>query len=371
MKMNHEGTKSTKADGFSSCPSRLSGELVKRVVMVLAVLALATIAAAAQQSGPPKPYLDSKEEYQIFVIGDSLAAGLWSGLTRAAADDARLSVDGRYKEDSGLARPEYYDWNDALPKILESNSIDIAVVMIGSNDGQDIRDGNVRHVFGSPEWSRLYAAEVDRLIESLKNAGAAVYWVELPPMAADQYESEVRTIATIQAERAKVAGVKLVGTRGAFGTENGGYTDKGFDQSGEFIRLRSRDGVHFLKVGNTKLGGLVLDAIRADIEAADGKLEAANPSPPEPPPAGPAFGQPAAEGGETMIYMEQGPELAGKSDPAKSDAAAATPAIVPSSPGLAELARTVRPESSAARLFTLGEVPPAKPGRFDDFRVAQ
>jgi hypothetical protein len=72
-----------------------------------------------------------------------------------------------------------------------------------------------------------------------------------------------------------------------------------------------------------------------------------------------------------MIYMEQGPELAGKSDPAKSDAAAATPAIVPSSPGLAELARTARPESSAARLFTLGEVPPAKPGRFDDFRVAQ
>lgn len=343
------------------------------VCLALMVLIASSLESPAQQKGPSKPYLASKESYQVFVIGDSIAAGLWSGLTRAADGDARLSVNGRYKEDSGLARPEYYDWNDALPKILESNSIDIAVVMIGTNDGQDIREGDLRNVFGTPEWSSRYAAQVDRLIKTLTDAGAAVYWVELPPMAAEQYDAEVKTISAIQAERAKAADIKLVATRAAFATENGGYTDKGFDAGGEFVRLRSRDGVHFLKAGNTKLASLVLEAIRADIKASEDKTEAAAVSPPEPAAAsGPAFGQPAAEGGETVVYPAPPAEGAASDlGGAKSDYAGERPQIVPSNPGLAELAKTASPGSAAARLFTLGEIPPARPGRFDDFHMTQ
>jgi hypothetical protein len=343
--------------------------MMRRAFIVFAILVASSLQAPAQQAGPAKPYLDSKESYQVFVLGDSLAAGLWSGLTRVADGDERLSVDGRYKEDSGLARPEYYDWNDALPKILASNSIDIAVVMIGANDGQEIRDGDIRYAFGSPDWNRLYAAEVERLAKSLKDAGAAVYWVELPPMAEPQFDSEIKAISAIQAERAKAQGVKVVETRGALATENGGYTDKGFDDTGQFVRLRTRDGVHFLKAGNNKLASLVLEAIHADIDTADGKGGAVNAAPEEPPPSGPAFGQSAVEGGETVIYLEA-PPAEEKVDPqlAKTDLAGSQQ-IVPSSPGLAELAKTASPGSAAQRLFTLGEMPPSRPGRFDDFQM--
>src|SRR4051795_1383990 len=155
-----------------------------RLLLLSLLLFTASLSPGAAQT---KPYLPVKEDYQVFVIGDSLAAGLWSGLTRAADGEARLSINGRYKEDSGLARPEYYDWNAALPKILESNEIDIAVVMIGTNDGQDIHDGDMRYAFNTPEWTAHYAAQVDRLIKTLTDAGAAVYWVELPPMAEEQY----------------------------------------------------------------------------------------------------------------------------------------------------------------------------------------
>src|SRR5437588_10359372 len=123
--------------------------MVMRALFVLAFFMIASLEAAGQQSEQVKPYLDSKESYQIFILGDSLAAGLWSGMARVAGGDEQLAIDGRYKEDSGLARPDYYDWNDALPKILERNTIDIAVVIIGTNDSQEIRDGNMRHVVGS------------------------------------------------------------------------------------------------------------------------------------------------------------------------------------------------------------------------------
>lgn len=343
-----------------------------RSVLLFAMLVLA---AAPPLQAQPKPYLPVKDEYQVFVIGDSLAAGLWSGLTRAADQDSRLSINGRYKEDSGLTRPEYYDWNAALPKILESNTIDIAVVMIGTNDGQDIHDGEMRYVFGTPEWSAHYAAQIDRLIKTLTEAGAAVYWVELPPMAAAQYDAEIKTIAAIQAERAKAAGIKVISTRPPFSLENGGYTDKGFDADGEFVRLRARDGVHFLKSGNTKLGSLVFEAMRADLDHPEGQGEnAALSSQQQPEAAGPAFGQSDAGGGDTVMYME--PEPAQPTPPpstetSKSDYAGPKLAVVPTNRTMAELAKSANPGSAAQRLFTLGEAPPPQPGRFDDFRITQ
>src|SRR6185295_10273272 len=229
-RLSEEGGHDTRwrAVRCSPRPSAEGGLVMLRRCAAILAWSLVLIAQAPAQTGPPqtaapRPYLALKENYQVFVLGDSLAAGLWSGLNRVSNGDARLAIDGRYKEDSGLARPEYYDWNLALPKILKSNRIDIAVVMIGTNDAQEIRDGNLRHVFGTPEWNSLYAAQVDRLIETLKQAGAAVYWVELPPMAAGDYDAETRAISAIQAERAKAAGVKFVATRSTFAAKDGGY----------------------------------------------------------------------------------------------------------------------------------------------------
>ena len=132
---------------------------------------------------------------------------------------------------------------------------------------------------------RLYVRQVDALMASLKDAGAAVYWVEMPPMQAEKYDDSMKIIAAIHKERAAAAGIRFVETRTAL-TENGKYAESGFDDTGEFVRLRSRDGVHFLKEGNNKLAGLVMAAINKDIEAA---VAAA---PPAPPPAATTESQP-------------------------------------------------------------------------------
>src|SRR4029078_7216334 len=254
------------------------------------------VAPAAAQDGKQDkqepPYFTAKDVYQVFVIGDSLAAGLWSGVSRMIDGDMRISLNGRYKEDSGLSRPEYYDWNGALPKILASNKIDIAIVMLGSNDAQPIRDGAMRYAFATPEWRAAYVKQVDELIASLKAAGAAVYWMEMPPMEADNYDESMKAVAAIHKERAAAAGILFGDTRGAR-LDNGKYSDSGFDDTGEFVRLRSRDGVHFLKEGNNKLASLVMAGVNKNIEVA---VAAA------PPPAAttesqpvPGFGQPSAD----------------------------------------------------------------------------
>ncbi|QIG46971.1 DUF459 domain-containing protein [Nordella sp. HKS 07] len=329
--------------------------MIRRVlILVVAIFALA-VPLAAQEAKSDKAYFTAKETYQIFVLGDSLAAGLWSGLSRQIENDDRLSLNGRYKEDSGLSRPEYYDWNGALPKILASNKMDIAIVMIGSNDAQAIRDGQTRYDFDTPEWRQAYVKQVDALMASLKAAGAAVYWMEMPPMQAAKYDASLKIISTIHEERAKAAGVRFIRTRQDL-LNKGKYTDSGFNQDGEFLRMRARDGVHFLREGNNKLAAMVMAAVNKDIDAA----VAAEPAEPvETPPEAALSETPPGSGltGSELLGHGKG-DFAGK------------PAT-PSDPAMAQLVRTTKPGTEASRLFGRGEAVTAKPGRFDDISPVQ
>jgi hypothetical protein len=156
---------------------------------------------------------EPKESYQVFVFGDSLAAGLFAGLSRMAEGDLRIAIDGRFKDDSGLARPEFYDWAAALPKIHERREMDIAVILLGSNDGQDIRTISGPIQFGTPEWASTYAGRVDDIIGRLKERNVAIYWVELPPMGPAPLEAEASYVATIQRDRALREKIRYVETR--------------------------------------------------------------------------------------------------------------------------------------------------------------
>jgi uncharacterized protein len=310
------------------------------------VLLLCAGAARAEEA---KPFLPQKPSYQVIVLGDSLAAGLWSGLARMAESDLRLSVDGRYKEDSGLARPEFYDWGAALPKILAANPADIAVILVGSNDPQSIREGDARHAFGSRDWTRLYEARVEGLVAMLRQKDVAVYWVSLPPMAPEKYNESIRKIAAIQKATALAAGARHVDIRAALSMADGRFTDRGLDESGADRRLRAKDGVHFMKAGNNRIGSIVLAAIRADIDAADGAVPAALSQAPSG--GGPVFGQEAASGAQNIVRAEA-------LKPEAAQRGAGNIASAPLKPAAG---------SAAAVLFSTGAPPPAPKGRFDDF----
>jgi hypothetical protein len=329
--------------------------MIRRLLILIAAIFAVALPAVAQGTKSDKPYFAAKEVYQLFVIGDSLAAGLWSGVSRQIENDDRISLNGRYKEDSGLSRPEYYDWNGALPKILASNKIDIAIVMIGSNDAQAIRDGQARYAFDTPEWRQAYVKQVDRLMASLKAAGAAVYWMEMPPMQAAKYDGAMKVISSIHEQRAQAAGIRFIATRADL-SDKGKYAESGFDPAGEFVRMRSRDGVHFLREGNNKLAGLVMAAINADIDTA----VAAEPAEPTEPPPETAVNQTPPGSGLT------GAEILAH---AKGDFAGPLP--TPADPAMAQLAKTTKPGTDAARLFGRGEAVTVRPGRFDDVSAAQ
>ncbi|HUF44119.1 MAG TPA: DUF459 domain-containing protein [Aestuariivirgaceae bacterium] len=342
---------------------------MRRALQVLALLAAALCWAGlsggtsfAQQlivpsaEGPAPP----SNGYSVFIIGDALAGGLWAGTTRVGSRFPDFAINGRFKEESGLARPEIYDWANAVPKILERHLVDIAIVFIGINDAQDIRSDSGRLAFASTQWAAAYQARIDEIVAVFLEKGVAVYWVGLPPMRAPQHEEAVSAIAALQRARVLAGGAKYIDIRPPFAGPEGSYAQSGIGIDGRETRLRSLDGIKFIKAGNDKLAMLVLEAISADLglappgavlaEAGTGAASAEVSHLP-------LFGTELADG--TMVTIgisDLADELAvqGQAQGARLDLdqAADTPAA---------------PDSAAAALFDNGRWPTPKPGRIDDF----
>ena len=357
---------------------------INNTVIAAALALLAVVVAGGQARGQSAGYLgEPRESYRVFVLGDELAGGLWAGLARAVKGNPRISVNGRFNEGTGLARPRLYDWLKSARRIVERHRIDIAVVVFGTNDGRDIRDGGRRLVFNGPEWKKVYTARIDKLIRLLKDNDTAIYWVGLPPMAAPRQDEAMREINKLIKERTSIARVRFLPTRKELGDSDGGYTDKGFDIAGEFRRLRSRNGVKFLRAGNDRLAAIVLRQIRKDMEVADGKRVAD-----DLPGGGGAAAASKGEVGKTVpifgMALESGADfvMSAAQLPAPGTvvvARAARPLSQPitsrgavrGAPGngasIARLAKDTIAGSVAAKLFSQGQWPAAQPGRVDDF----
>lgn len=323
-------------------------------------------AAAAQDVLPEQPQFGSEmesETYRILVIGDALGGGLGAGLTRMADVETGFEVTNRFKEESGVARPEVHDWGVALPKLLEGGAFDAVVVMLGSNDRQAIRAGEQRFEFNTPEWVAAYMVRTDRILDALLAAGVKIYWVSVPPMADPEYDAAMRKIADLHKLQVEAKGANFVDIRKTFLNPDGSYSDSGPGDDGTIRRLRSRDGVTFYKQGNNRLGQLVLAAIKEDMTkevTPQDTVVAAGKDDGPPLPVVPLFGQAAVDGAAMTMRP---------ADVKMADLMPKAADIAISGPGakLAGLRAIAVPGSAAEKLFTSGQMPAPPVGRADDF----
>jgi uncharacterized protein len=354
---------------------------VKRAFFLGFLLLLTTWAQG--QTVPPEPILGQgssgieapltapiPETFNILAIGDALGGGLGAGLTRFTEGGGRYEVTNRFNESSGIARPEVYDWTDAVGKITEGKTFKAAVILIGSNDRQDIRLGQFRYAFSTPDWVGAYKLQVDTLVDRLKAQNIQVYWVSIPPMADPPYDADMKMLNGLIKERVTAKGESFIDLTPAFSAADGSYTDKGTDDTGTVRRLRSRDGVGFYKEGNNRMAQLVLAAIE---ERQKGGITPAVPAGSTPPafPDTPVLGQSLGGGAsETFETADIADALIALQQKAAAQAAQKTDqAAVPARPLARIIDFTATPGSAAEKLITTGLADAAPAGRFDDFRV--
>ncbi len=215
---------------------------------------------ATPEAGPEQSH------YNVVILGDSLGDGVWAGLYHVFHKDKRFSVIRKSRVATGFVRKDYYDWNDAVREAAAGTKIDIAVVIMGTNDRQTIIEGGERHALFDSKWREVYQARVDDFTATLKAAGARIYWLGLPVMRSPGFEADMETFSSIFEDRAKANGVAFIPTHQLAADKNGSYQAFGTDAAGKKRQLRTEDGIHFTMAGSELLAREVAEVIRADVD---------------------------------------------------------------------------------------------------------
>ncbi|TQI73662.1 hypothetical protein FHT98_1393 [Bosea sp. AK1] len=313
----------------------------------------------------------------IVVMGDSLANLLANGLDDALNNRPDVEVIHKAKPDSGLVRSDFYDWPKAVSDLLASEQkISIGVILLGLNDRQPIREGETVHEPLSPRWLELYRDRIDAIANAFAGKRVPLIWVGAPPMQNGRLSADLITLNDLYRQRVEKAGGQYVDLWGGFVDAENRYAATGPDVSGQLVRLRLGDGIHFTAAGARKAAHFVDLVIRRMIEAApQGSVIAL--------PVSPETGAPTAlelqpGGVERLIdQMVAGVPMIGL--PAALQAKPLAGPIQPltgqgpitEQPLLASITEA-RGRGDAAlqleRVFGQGIAPDPLPGRLDDYR---
>jgi len=204
---------------------------------------------------------------RIAVLGDNIAHQLGRGLAEAYDDVARIEIAALARDNSGLVRDDYYDWVGAVRALLEGErKIDIAVMMIGSNDRQPIREGGVTHSPGGEEWTRLYAARIEAIASLFQKHEIPLIWLGMPAMRNERLSVDMAAFNQIYRDTVRKNGGVFVDVWEPFVDDRNRFTLYGPDVNGELAKLRMGDGVHFTRAGARKLAHFASIDIKRIIE---------------------------------------------------------------------------------------------------------
>ena len=207
---------------------------------------------------------------RVLVIGDSIGLDLGQPLVSdlAATGVATATLDGRV--DTGLSRPDYFDWAAELRVDMANDQPQLVVVMMGANDPQSLMGAGSSIPYGSPAWNAAYGQRVGALIDQANAAGAHVLWVGMPPMAGDQLNGQMKVLNGIVASQvaARPDKASYVASDAVLADAQGNFTAYLPNSSGAEVNIRTPDGIHLSPGGGERLSQAVIDSMRTKLHIA-------------------------------------------------------------------------------------------------------
>jgi len=130
----------------------------------------------------PKPEVAEVDpNTHIAVFGDRLANLVGEGLEEPYDEADDILVVRETRSDSGLADAAADDWPKIIQELLEKDKkVAFAVVMLGVNDRNTIREGEVSHPPLSEPWKGIYGQRIESVLRVFQERRLPVIWVGAP-----------------------------------------------------------------------------------------------------------------------------------------------------------------------------------------------
>ncbi len=202
---------------------------------------------------------------RLYIGGDSMAGQFGRPFAALAEETGLIEARLDYHVNSGLSRPDYFDWPQRLIDMVVGTKAEAVVFLVGGNDAQDVEwEGRVLDV-DSRAWLDLYRVRVAEAMEIASAGGRRVYWIGQPIMKDEVYAARMARLNEVYEETAaEHEGVTYIDAWTLFADEDGGYAAYLRDAGGELVRMRQADGTHLTRAGADRLAARVLDVVCRD-----------------------------------------------------------------------------------------------------------
>jgi lysophospholipase L1-like esterase len=210
-----------------------------------------------------------KDKLRVAVVGDSLAAGVGYYAERVFKPFF-VDVTKQGRISTGLARPDYFNWQAQMKYLVDRYQPDLTLVMLGENDRQSLLTpaGGVDTRIGTFDWPKDYERRVIRFAKRATSRGGHVVWIGLPVVRDQERNAFNEKIDAIFQDAAeKLPNVAFFDTAEAFSTPSGDYTAY-YRDGNKVVLVRADDGLHFNGDGYTLLMEKVVEftAERFDLD---------------------------------------------------------------------------------------------------------
>ncbi|MCZ8544381.1 DUF459 domain-containing protein [Mesorhizobium qingshengii] len=203
---------------------------------------------------PETPIVEKAPDARtVLVVGDFMAAGLAEGLDTAFGENAGIRIVARSNGSSGFVRDDFYNWPEQIKSLIEAEKPAAVVVMLGSNDRQQMKVGDVREQPRSENWTKEYEHRTDAFGKAIAEAKVPFLWVGMPAFRVPKMTSDMLAFNDIYRQAAEAHGGEFVDVWDGFVDENGAFVTSGPDMNGQPVRLRADDGINVSKAGKRKL----------------------------------------------------------------------------------------------------------------------
>ncbi len=214
----------------------------------------------------PNADLDGADRPRALIIGDSNIYGELGKALHSSLEALGYDVRRKGKPTSGLARPDFWDWNSHASSLIAEQHPDVIIAMWGGNDGQRCQSPEMS---GSPIWFRdtglwevEYEDRVRQFVHVLRGAGRRVFILSPTNRRPRIAREKMRRIQAIQqAAVADAEGVTWIDMFPLSSDDNGDWLRDGLDVLGRPVRYRRGDGIHLTPEGGDVVARRLLSVL--------------------------------------------------------------------------------------------------------------
>ena len=207
--------------------------------------------AVQAEAAPAKP----ESARTVLLVGDSLmSVGLAPGIAALLRDNPAFRVIRASRSATGLSRPDYFDWQASIQKLVAKHKPEFVVVAMGGNDAQGFRDGKDVLRLGTDTWDDAYRGRVASFAKSACARQAKLLWVGIPRVRSEPFWKNLKHLNDLaQKGLGDEALASYLDSTPFLVDKAGQFASYLPDDKGREQRVRAGDGVHLTEPGGARV----------------------------------------------------------------------------------------------------------------------